>query len=223
MIDLDGQTPVSRGSLREVYLHPEVPGRVLKVFRMAGDKPLRRTFGGWTEHLFPSLRKRAVLKEVHEYARVMLDAPSATEPLPITHLYGFELTSRGPAVVAQAVLETPTTLGTSLSATMRANALTEEDLVLVNRCIERLYALKVRVGDANFNNLVLGYRTDPVSNEPHARECVLVDGFGDIAGIPVRSLSAATNRLGLDDSFKRGSRHSLLEWDNAGKRLFWPD
>ncbi len=51
------------------------------------------------------------------------------------------------------------------------------------------------------------------------RECVLVDGFGDIHAIPLRSLSDWTNRLGLDDSCARLARNAKLDWDKTS-RLF---
>ena len=51
------------------------------------------------------------------------------------------------------------------------------------------------------------------------RECVLVDGFGDIHAIPVRSLGGWANRMGLDDSCRRLAKNTGLIWDGKERQF----
>ena len=215
MLILDPKNQVATGVQRSVFLHPHDPGKLVKVLKASHDMPARRNFNGIMDRMFPSTRMRQIRKEYQEYLRVMLQHPEPDFHAPISHMFGFTATNLGLGCITERVMEGDGRLGETLSAKVKAGALTDEDLALLNDAIERIYRYNIRASDMNPKNFVFGSRDTGSGTGP--RECVLVDGFGDIHAIPVRSLSKWTNRLGLDDSCARLARNTNLKW-NAGTR-----
>ena len=72
----------------------------------------------------------------------------------------------------------------------------------------------------NPNNFVFGQRDNGTG--PGPEECGLVDGFGDIHAIPVRSMARWSNRMGLDDSCKRLAHNAGLRWDPKARQFARP-
>lgn len=201
---------LTHGVQRDIYLHPQDETQLVKVLRKWEDMPKRRNFNGIMDRLLPFTRIRQVKKEYAEYQRLIrLHGDSA--PLPITHLNGFIPTSVGKGCLTQRVIGTETELGETLRQKVAKGTLTDDDVDLLNDAIARFYRLNIRAGDMNAANFVFGKRYHGRTLGP--RECVLVDGFGDIHAIPVRSLGAWANRLGLDDSCKRLAARTGLQWD----------
>ena len=127
-----------------------------------------------------------------------------------SHLFGFVSTNRGIACISDAVMEDGT-LGATLAAKAKSRALDEHDLSLFNDAIARIYRYDIRASDMTARNFVFGQRN--ISGNWGPRECVLVDGFGDIHAIPVRSSGRFFNRIGLDDSCKKLAQRTGLFWD----------
>jgi len=135
-------------------------------------------------------------------------------------MYGFATTQRGLACLTDAVL-VDDALGPTLGQLVKRNALTESDLALFNDTITRLYRYDVRAGDMTPSNFTFGHRN--LAGEPGGRECVLVDGFGDIHAIPIRSMSRWTNRLGMDDNCKRLAQRTGLRWMRDTRTFQFPE
>lgn len=215
MLILDKKDQVATGVQRAVFLHPHDPSKLVKVLKDAGSMPARRNFNGVMDRLFPSTRVRQIRKEYKEYLRIMLQHPEPDFHAPISHMFGFVSTNLGLGCLTERVMESDGRLGETLNAKVKAGTLTDDDLALLNDALDRIYRHNIRASDMNPKNFVIGSRYR--GNERGPRECVLVDGFGDIHAIPVRSLSKWTNRLGLDDSCARLARNTKLKW-NAGTR-----
>ena len=210
---LSDRSPLAEGVQRAVYLHPQNPNLLVKVLKRWEDMPARSNFNGLMDRLFPSTRLRQIRKEYREYLRVMLAQPEAD--LPISHMFGFVPTDVGLGCLTQAVRD-----GDGLGRTLgraKKDGVAVEDVALLNDMIARLYALDIRASDLNPKNIVFGTRD--IGAGPGPREAVLVDGFGDIHAIPVRSLGGWANRMGLDDSCRRLARNTGLIWDGAARRF----
>ena len=215
MLTLNPDDQVATGVQRAVFLHPHDTSKLIKVLKASSAMPHRTNFNGVMDRLFPSTRLRQIRKEYQEYLRVMLNHQGSDFQLPIAHMFGFTQTNLGLGCLTERVMEKDGSLGQTVGGKTKAGTLIDEDIALLNDCIGRIYALDIRASDMNPKNFVIGHRHDGSALGP--RECVLVDGFGDIHAIPVRSLSNWTNHLGLNDSCARLARNTNLKWD-AGTR-----
>ncbi|MCK0096146.1 PhoP regulatory network YrbL family protein [Yoonia sp. F2084L] len=216
MLYLDPENVLASGTQRAIYRHPTDPEKLVKVLR---DIPLttgRARLATLTEKYFPHIRKRWARKEYQEYLRLMLGPWPAPIHPPISHMYGFVQTNLGLACLSDAVLDNDA-LGTTLKSKSAAGPLTSEDLALLNDTIARLYRYDVRAGDMTARNFVFGHRQ--IGGVQGPRECVLVDGFGDIHAIPVRSWGRFFNRFGLDDGCKRLAHRTGLTWDPTSRQF----
>ncbi|MEJ6396913.1 YrbL family protein [Yoonia sp. 208BN28-4] len=210
MIDLNGQDPVAEGTQRWIYRHPHDPARLLKVLKPLADSAGRSALATAIERQFPATRTRWARKEYAEYTRVML-AHRAPVHLPISHLYGLAHTSRGLACVTDAVVENDA-LGPQLD-----RSLSDADLALLNDTLTRLRQFDIRASDITPRNFVFGQRS--LDGQTGPRECVLVDGFGDIHAIPVRSWGQWFNGRALSQSFANLARRLNLRWDATTQQI----
>ncbi len=203
---------VASGRQRFVYLHPHDPTKLVKVLRSADQMQRRRGFSGTMDHFFPSTRVRQIRKEYSEYLRVMLSDMDMKQQPPIAHMYGFAVTNLGVGCVTERITKSDGSIGDTLAQVIQSGKLTDTHLELLNDTIGRIYSNGVRASDMNSKNFVFGHRNNGDGRGPE--ECVLVDGFGDIHAVPVRSMGRFPNRIGLDDSCKRLARKNGLEWNN---------
>lgn len=208
---------VASGVQRAVYLHPHDKTKLVKVLKKPHDMPARSNFNGVMDRLFPSTRLRQIRKEYQEYLRVMLSHPDPEFDAPIVHMYGFATTNVGLGCITDRVMNADGSLGETIGAMAKSGTLTDADIDLLNDAIRRIYSYHIRASDMNPKNFVIGHRDNGSGMGP--KECVLVDGFGDIHAIPVRSLAKWSNRIGLDDSCARLARNTQLQWDPKTRRL----
>jgi hypothetical protein len=208
---------IASGTQRQVYMHPHDPTKLVKVLRDAPLTKGRAKLATRTERYFPSLRRRWARKEYQEYLRLMLGDWGKDLHPPIAHMYGFAVTNLGLGCLSDAVVAQDGTLGETLQDKVKTETLNATDLALFNDTIRRMYDYDVRAGDMTARNFVFGQRA--YSGKPGPRECVLVDGFGDIHAIPMRSWGRFFNKYGLDDSCKRLAQRTDLRW-NPTKRQF---
>jgi len=213
LLSLPSSNLVANGVQRAVYLHPTDDAKLVKVLRPDVERPTRNTFNGIVDRLLPSTRIRQIRKEYGEYLRVMLQHPEPEFHLPISHMLGFVTTDKGLGCLTERVMAPDGTLGTTLRSKVTEGSLTSADLDLLNDTIARIFANGIRASDMNANNFVFGHRDQHGTLGP--RECVLVDGFGDIHAIPVRSWGRWANEQGLIDSCTRLSAKNNLKWSKA--------
>jgi len=215
-LQLSHDQMLASGTQRTIYRHPTDPEKLVKVLR---DIPLttgRARLATLTERYLPRMRQRWARKEYQEYLRLMLGPWQAPFTSPISHMYGFVQTNLGLACLTDAVLDHDN-LGETLKAKTTDKPLSAVDLALLNETIDRLYRYDIRAGDMTARNFVFGHRK--IGGVEGARECVLVDGFGDIHAIPIRSWGRFFNRFGLDDGCKRLAHRTGLTWNNNTRQF----
>ncbi len=217
-LQLAATDPLTEGTQRWVYAHPHDPKKLIKVLRPLALTKGRSKLATMTEKYIPTIRRRWARKEYQEYLRLMLGRWGDDLHPPISHMYGFVQTDKGLGCVTDAVLDQGS-LGPTLKD--KAGALDPSDLALFNDTIRRLYLYDIRAGDMTARNFVFGQRA--VSGTQGPRECVLVDGFGDIHTIPIRSAGRWFNRFGLDDSCKRLARKTGLRWHPDTRQFSQPN
>jgi hypothetical protein len=209
-LNLSPTNLVASGVQRAVYFHPTDRTKLIKVLKPSTKMPHRNNFNGIVDRWFPSTRLRQIRKEYSEYLRVMLGHPEPNFRAPMSHMFGFVSTNVGLGCLTESVLHADGTLGQTLGAKAKKKSLTDHDIELLNDTIARIFANDIRASDMNPNNFVFGHRDN--GNGPGQEECVLVDGFGDIHAIPVRSMAKWSNRIGLNDSCERLARNTKLTW-----------
>lgn len=216
-VTLKKKFKVASGKQRSVYLHPTDESKLIKVLRRNASTTGRSRFNLLTENWFPNLRLRNIRKEYLEYLRVMLSNQQPDFQPPISHMYGFVSTSKGLGCLTEKIVGEDGRLADTLRTLLTEDRFSNKHLELFNQTVERLYQLNIRASDLTPRNFVFGHRLQGGTLGP--LECVVVDGFGDIYAIPIRSLSRWTNNIGLDDSFKRLARNRPIVW-NRNTRQF---
>lgn len=208
---------VARGGHCDVYAHPLDRNRLIKVMKSPEDlqrtQSVRRRVKTW----LPGMRSRQTRKQYIEYLNVMLDHPGPVFDLPITQMLGFVRTGFGLGYVTEKVMRSDGQLGETLQDLLATDRLGQTHLDLLNDAISRIHALGIRVGDLGARNFVFGRRDD--GSGVGARECVLVDGYGDIRIIPVRAVSRWLNRRELDKRCKKLARRTGLRWNGTDRRF----
>ena len=208
---------IASGTQRQVYMHPLDPTKLVKVLREMPQTKGRAKLATRTERYFPSLRKRWARKEYQEYLRLMLGDWGDDLHPPMTHMYGFVVSNLGLGCLCDAVLSADGTLGETLQSKAKQGTLDVTDLAFLNDTIRRMYKYDIRAGDMTARNFVFGQRA--YNGKPGPRECVLVDGFGDIHAIPIRSWGRFFNKFGLDDGCKRLAQRTNLQWDQTTQQF----
>ena len=211
---------ITSGVQRAVYGHPYDKTKLIKVLKPAEAMPKRSNFNGRFDRLLPSTRIRQIRKEYQEYLRIMLANPEPDFALPITHMFGFATTNLGLGCITEKVTNADGSLGQTLGDKVSSKTLEASDVDLLNQTIGRIYAYNIRASDMNPKNFVIGHRDN--GNGPGIKQCVLVDGFGDIHAIPVRSMAKWSNRIGLDDSCARLARKTGLRWNAKTRQISLP-
>lgn len=219
-LHLSPEQQIASGVQRTIFPHPTDPTKLIKVLKHAKDMPVRKSFNGVMDRLFPSTRVRQIRKEYREYLTVMLNNPQPGFHPPMAHMFGFVTTSIGLGCLTEKVSNADGNLGETLGAKCKSGDITQAQLALLNDTIARVYKHNIRASDLNPSNLVFGYRHGLAANgKADQPEWVIVDGLGDIHAIPVRTMAAWSNRIALDDSFKRLARNTNLLWDQSTRTL----
>ncbi len=216
-LQLSGQQPIAQGRQRHVYLHPSDPGKLVKVLKPRDALEPLWTFRSLTDRLLPAARFRQIRKEHQEAQRIHARAVESQETSPLARVYSIVETDMGRASITDRVTTDTGRLGETLSARIKARSLDQADLDLLNDMIRRLFLLNARASDLNMGNIVFGHRHRDGQLGP--RECVLVDGYGDIHAIPLRSMSGAFNQKKLRDRLERLASATNLRLDNATRTL----
>jgi len=214
VVSLENTAELTGGTQRRVFLHPHDSTKIIKVLRPMPLRKGRSWLASWAERNVPAFRHRWTRKEYGEYLRLMLRKDAGLKDPPIAHMYGFVRTSEGLGCMSDAVMEGDL-LGPTLQDKIINRTLSPDDLALFNDSIQRLYYFDIRAGDMTARNFVFGHRNYGAG--AGLRECVLVDGFGDIHAIPIRSAGRFLNRFGLDDGCTRLAKRTGLSWDKSTK------
>ncbi|MCD1627068.1 PhoP regulatory network YrbL family protein [Seohaeicola saemankumensis] len=216
--------PVANGQDRYVYFHPDYPDFLFKA-----PKPLEAALGLETgtpmslgmadlknfRRLMLKLAPRSLwhpfFKESDCYLRARLSG-IASDDLPIPNLYGFCDSDIGPVLAVERVAMPDEMLGRTLKSIATKGELGPDKIDMLNQFTERMFRHAIIAGDMTAANIVLGQRGMNI-------QFVLIDGFGDIHAIPLRSLSARINRIAMIRSFRKMGGRIGLNFDEIRLRF----
>ena len=190
VIPIDDCTFLARGSLRDVYVHPDDDTVLIKV--------IRRDMIGDDGHPSDSVGKRerpwgvylAFRRELDEYmvcARRRIGDPAFRYPF--SRPLGLVETTHGLGLLVERIgtADAPAPTLAQLNAEGR---LTQAHLATIDRFFDYCAAHHVVLGDVHLGNLVL----DPA--DPGRAICI--DGFGEKTLIPAHRYSRRLNRRALE-------------------------
>jgi hypothetical protein len=217
-------TPVANGQDRLVYDHPDYPALLFKApkslptaLNLPAGATIRlqpgdlRNFRRLMLKLAPRTLWHPFFKESDCYLKARL-AGTATDDLPIPNLYGFCDSDIGPVLAVERITLPGEALGRTLKSHAAAGPLPAPLIALLDQFAARMFGQGIVAGDMTAANIVLGQRGD-------ALQWVLIDGFGDIHAIPLRSASARLNRIAMIRSFRKMAGRIGLRFDETRLRF----
>ena len=210
--------PVANGQDRLVYHHPDFPDLLFKAPKTlhaalglpegAAIRPALADLGNFRRlmlKLAPRTLWHPFFRESDCYLRARLGG-IATDDLPIPNLYGFCDSDIGPVLAVERIALKGERLGRTVKSLAAQGPLSSEMITLLNGFADRMFRHGIIAGDMTAANIVLGQRGD-------RRQCVLIDGFGDIHALPFRSASARLNRIAMIRSFRKMAGRIGLGFD----------
>jgi hypothetical protein len=219
-------SPVANGQDRLVYDHPDFPALLFKApksrhaaLELPPGAPIGMTVSdlGNFRRLMLKLAPRTLwhpfFKESDCYLRARLSGTPTTE-LPIPNLFGFCDSDIGPVLAVERIALPGERLGRTLKSFAASGPLDAGRIALLDQFAARVFAQGIIAGDMTAANIVLGQRGDHL-------QWVLIDGFGDIHAIPLRSVSARLNRRAMIRSCHKMAGRIGLQFD-AGTLRFSP-
>ena len=217
-------TPVANGQDRLVYDHPDFPDLLFKA-----PKTLHAALG-----LAEGAAIRLALSDLGNFRRLALKlaprtlwhpfftesdcylkarlAGTPTDDLPIPNLYGFCDSDIGPVLAVERITLPGEALGRTLKSIAATGPLDPEMIALLDQFAARMFGQRIIAGDMTAANIVLGQRGA-------ARQLVLIDGFGDIHALPLRSASQRLNRIAMIRSFHKMAGRIGLRFDDTRLRF----
>ncbi|MEM6308978.1 MAG: YrbL family protein [Pseudomonadota bacterium] len=204
LIILSDQTPLAKGSMRNVFAFPGQPDLLIKV-RQVPDAPKglgKKLAWRW----FPESRFWATLKELETDAKATLNLGANIEASPLAKMHGAVQTDCGPGVVVERISNLR---GDGLAEPLRKLCAKPERLRPVleelNRFVRAMFDLRIAARDINVENIVFGRRG-------LVPGFFLVDGYGEPNVIPLRSLSKRVNDRSHNKRFDRIAQVTPLVW-----------
>lgn len=210
-IILSNQTPIGSGDNRVVYRDPRDGDHLIKVAKSKAEFGPLRGLRAVASYLKIDHQRREIIKEIDEYVRVSLFGYAETVHLPIANFLGFVPTDLGMGSVTEKVGDMDGNIGQSVPAVVQKRDLTGEEIAALSDFAQRLIMLHVRASDLTAKNIVFGHRRNAGHLGPF--EAVLVDGFGDIHAVPVRTWSEHLNLRSTHRRLTRIAKVARLEWD----------
>lgn len=217
-LDLSNETPIAKGGERAVYLDPRNPERLIKVLLPIAVQnrggPVRSFFTRFTPRLHRSFLLR---QEYREYLRIMLRNLEGDNHLPMAHLFGFVETDLGIGFVAERVHHADMGPAPTWRKIVKEGTAEQSDIDALSDFCKRMLEYGVRSSDLTASNVVLGHRSSEGKSGPY--EAVLIDGYGDVHVVPVRTWSKAANRISLIKRFNRLGAKIGFKWDGKSEKF----
>lgn len=185
-IKLANKAPLASGSTRDVYLHPNDDGLLIKVIRR--DVIERRWGCGrpWYKTARRYLHFISYLRELRE--QIALQAESEEHPASLQWIVGFADTDLGFGLVVEAAKDRQGRLAPPLPKLItegRFDAAVRADL---DTCLDELLASPVILADLHWGNLIYAW------SEQRGDHFVMIDGIGFKNLIPFNRMSRLVNR-----------------------------
>ncbi|QFU08131.1 hypothetical protein PARPLA_02726 [Rhodobacteraceae bacterium THAF1] len=206
IIQLNGQTPIASGRVRDVWPRPGHDDEILKtiVERKRSEYAARRGLLGWlSQKLLGPYRTFWI--EYKEYARVAHRAIESGRLNPIVEIGGLVQTDRGLAQVCKRARGVDGGPGRTLREILSSGDMTVDLTERLSAFAQDIIALNVNAPDLSTANVMF----DAVEDR-----FVLVDGFGDKTIVPVRRILPNANQRRLEHWLSRYAQN-ILRWDSA--------
>lgn len=175
------------GAKRRIYLHPNDPDLLIKIARPEAVAFYRNRMLPWYRqsrrfrHLTPTLRE---LRE-----QLALYAHSEAFPRYLQRFIGFIETDLGLGEVVELKRGADSLLAPTLKALILAGRFDEDAARSLKRFLSWLMESDVVVSDLHTENLVYAVDADG------RRDFAMIDGLGETAFVPLKSLSRRLNRM----------------------------
>lgn len=179
-VQLKGQKPFASGQSRDVYIHPDDPGLLVKVINENGHQ---RTYRRWYRHSGPLAVSEREIREQDRLKRRYGRLPSFMQPI-----VGTVDTDLGPGLVVVAARNHDGTYAEPLHRSLRDTTVDARTVEAVRSFMRAVEATPAVLRDVHWGNLVLVHDADG------SRRLALVDGFGDRGMFGLRSLLHAINQ-----------------------------
>lgn len=212
MIDLSHQTPFAAGYNRLCFVHPDDPGRCLKVIRPENIEA-RYTRQPMIKKLLGKQRINDNRQEIEAHARLPTPETSSAIWAHLPRFFGTTETSLGPANVSELITEADGSPAKTLEWFLTGSTALPADITAaIDRFCDWLAANAVMTRNLLPHNLVVAHR----QGQP---ELFLVDGLG-APTVPARlaSISAYRNRY---ITRKIARFHQRIQWELDGRPGTW--
>lgn len=212
LIALSDDQKIANGTVRDVYIFPDQPDLLIKVFQSPRDRSPKRPLKRFAWKLFPTLSFRSILNELKCELVLSLKLGTEIDRMPISRMLGIVQTNRGAGVVVERIRGLDGGLAPRLGQFLKAKRMDEAALEALNDWVRRMFALHIVARDINFSNIVYGTRGAGAA-------CFLIDGYGERNLIPLRSMSKSMNDRALNRQFAEIAKNTGLIW-REDQRVF---
>lgn len=196
---------IAEGGERIVYTHKHYPEFVFKRQKPVAQRRLKsfdlKSF--LLKHL-NNFDTYIVRQEYRAFVKFMLNYRGHPNDVPVARLFGFAFCEKGVLQVCEKIGNSEGEFCPTLISLLKDGLLTNEMLVALNKFAENLINSGIPTNDVNVSNIVLG--TDVTQGYFFK----LVDGFGDIHVLPIRTYFHAVRRRHLIELFSNYEKYGLI-------------
>jgi len=180
---------LTRGTIKEVYVHPNWPNAVLKIVR----PQLVDNEGNFSAHRGLKRRRsvgiyREFSREISQYLSLCRrNYRNGTMSFPISAPLGFVQTDHGLGLLSERIVDDHGNLAPSIYALLKAGQFSEMHFEALLRFFDDCARLHIVFGEVNWNGILF------TTARTGKAEFVLVDGIGDKNILPLKSLFRRLN------------------------------
>ena len=202
--DLTDLKQVAAGGERYVYRSDKFPNLLFKKQKLVSERNLKPyDMKSFLLKNVPSFNSFIVRKEYRAYVDALTKNEKISNDFPITRLFGFVSVGSDLLQVVENVITPGREIGPTLGQLLNDKTFDAELLMALNKFARDLRDSQIRTNDVNANNIVLG------TNRDGQLRFVLVDGFGDIHLLPVRTYFSFARRRHLIRLFSKLGKNAL--------------
>ncbi|GGO77997.1 hypothetical protein GCM10011348_08840 [Marinobacterium nitratireducens] len=189
---LSAEKPFAQGGNRLCFVHPQDPGRCIKVRRPDFSLQDLRRKKGFPKTLLP-LSRFDDNREEYEVIRGLARHPGDAAFELISRCFGFEQTDLGPGLVLELVRDADGSISQTLKAQIWNEGYTDDCRAAVERFSKRWRELQIPSRDLLLHNILVQRGEDG-----NIRRLVVIDGLGSPNIIPFHWLPSAQRQAKVE-------------------------